>query len=301
MVCSIIQSLGSLAWAFALIFVIMYLFAICFVDATAGYLQSSGKDLIGNEASIQYRGELEKYFGSVFTTIFSLLMSISGGIDWNELVEPLAHISVMYQLLFAFYVLFVIIGVLNVLTSVFVERANELNRLDRDLVIQSEMVSHEAFINEMKAIFQEVDSASQGKITWQDFHLYLQNEQVQAYFATQQLDTSDARELFHLLDVDENEEVTIEEFVMGCMRLRGQAKSSDVATLLRDHRKTSQKNMRVMRKIESKLGAISRGLQNISSEMPPFPRTVHEDTRGRSRNSDECCVPKTKGLQHTCE
>ena len=45
--------------------------------------------------------------------------------------------------------------VLNVLTSAFVQRACELSRLDRDLAIQSELVSDESFTAEMKSIFEE--------------------------------------------------------------------------------------------------------------------------------------------------
>lgn len=261
MVCSIIQSLVSLAWAGALLLVIMYIFTICFMHGLTVYLHDMAE---GELKTSKVTSVLQELYGSIGNAMFSLLMAISGGVDWIVLVEPLAEVSWVYQVLFAFYVLFVLIGVLNVLTSVFVERANELSRLDRDLVIQSEMVSNEAFLNEMQAIFQEVDAHCTGKITWQDFHEYLQNEHVQAYFATQQLDTSDARELFNLLDVDQNEEVTVEEFVMGCMHLRGQAKSSDVATLLRENRKASQKNMRVMRKLETLLRNILKDVKDFS-------------------------------------
>merc|ERR1712176_265111 len=79
-----------------------------------------------------------------------------------------------------------------------------------------------------------------------------------------QLDTSDARELFNLLDVDENEEIGIEEFILGCKRLRGQAKSSDVATLIRESKKTSAKSMRVMRKMEAQLGALCSFFQGAA-------------------------------------
>jgi len=261
MVCSILQSLVSLTWALVLLMLIMYIFSICFVHGATLFvkeqlkLEKPNQDLISN---------LHQWYGSLFNTVFSLLMAISGGVDWITLVEPLTEISTVYQLLFAFYVLFVLIGVLNVLTSVFVERASELSRLDRDLVIQSEMVAHEAFLNEMKGIFEEVDTNNTGQITWQAFHDYLQNEHVQAYFATQQLDTSDARELFNLLDVDQNECVKVEEFVMGCMRLRGQAKSSDVATLLRENRRASHKSFRAMQKIEGMLRSIHGGLKELS-------------------------------------
>merc|ERR1711972_113952 len=52
-----------------------------------------------------------------------------------------------------------------------------------------------------------------------------------------ELETSEAEGLFHLLDVDESGEVGIEEFIMGCMRLKGTAKSIDLATLLYENKR----------------------------------------------------------------
>eukprot|EP00405_Crypthecodinium_cohnii_P014139 CAMPEP_0206460560 /NCGR_PEP_ID=MMETSP0324_2-20121206/24820_1 /ASSEMBLY_ACC=CAM_ASM_000836 /TAXON_ID=2866 /ORGANISM="Crypthecodinium cohnii, Strain Seligo" /LENGTH=601 /DNA_ID=CAMNT_0053932277 /DNA_START=16 /DNA_END=1818 /DNA_ORIENTATION=+ len=256
MVCSIAQSLVSFSWGLALLVVIIYLFT--FMHGVNRYLRESSA-----ETDPMTRASLLKFYSSVGATMYTLVLAISGGADWVDMVDPLQRISDVYQALFVFYVLFVLICVLNVLTSVFVQRANELVKLDRDLVTQCQLVSNEMFYNEMKSIFQEVDVDGSGTITWEKFREYLQNEHVQAYFATQQLDTTDARELFNLLDADAKEEVKVEDFVMGCMKLRGQAKSSDVATVLREHKRMSQKTMKAMRKIEKQLFAIGRSLATL--------------------------------------
>ena len=41
-----------------------------------------------------------------------------------------------------------------------------------------------------------------------------------------------ARGLFNLLDADDSGSISVKEFIQGCLRLRGQAKSIDVATLI---------------------------------------------------------------------
>ena len=58
------------------------------------------------------------YYGSVPNTMYSLLMAVTGGADWENVVAPLSEISYGYQLLFALYVLFIVVGMLNVMTSV---------------------------------------------------------------------------------------------------------------------------------------------------------------------------------------
>merc|ERR1711957_192859 len=52
-----------------------------------------------------------------------------------------------------------------------------------------------------------------------------------------ELDVSQARALFMLLDVDETNEVELEEFIGGCMRMKGDAKSIDVNMLLYENEK----------------------------------------------------------------
>merc|ERR1711953_994649 len=59
----------------------------------------------------------------------------------------------------------------------------------------------------------------------------------QAYLSSLELDASQARALFVLLDVDESGEVCVDEFVKGCMRLQGSARSMDVNMLLYENEK----------------------------------------------------------------
>lgn len=261
MVVAIYQSLASLAWAMVLLFLIMYIFTICFMYAAATYLKQGGDD--------ETRDMLLERYGTVLRSMYTLLLAVANGSNWEELVEPLSRISPVYQVLFTFYVVFVLIGVLNVLTSSFVQRACELAKLDRDVVIHSELASNENFIAEMKDIFEEVDAGGTGKITWDTFRAFMQDEHVQAWFASQQLDTSDARELFNLLDVNGDNEVGIEEFIMGCKKLRGQAKSADVVSLLRESKRTTQRTVRYLKKIEGQLCAVCVGMKELGLGIDP--------------------------------
>merc|ERR1712241_936556 len=99
--------------------------------------------------------------------MFSLLLAISGGQDWQLLVEPLAVIWPGYRVLFCFFVVFIVFGVLNVLTGVFLETA--LEGEDRDLIIQAHMLRMDQFVHEMQEIFAEIDTDQSGKLTWKKF------------------------------------------------------------------------------------------------------------------------------------
>merc|ERR1712080_448889 len=50
------------------------------------------------------------------------------------------------------------------------------------------------------------------------------------------IDTHDAWTLFKLLDTDDSDSIDIEELVLGCLRLKGPARSMDMARLMYEHR-----------------------------------------------------------------
>uniref|UniRef100_A0A7S0AQ50 EF-hand domain-containing protein n=1 Tax=Pyrodinium bahamense TaxID=73915 RepID=A0A7S0AQ50_9DINO len=182
------------------------------------------------------------------------MASIVGGVSWTDVVRPLEKISLVYRALYAFYIAFVVIGVLNVLTGIFVERACELSGLDRDLVIQTQLKRDETFLMEMQRIFEEADADGSGSISWEEFKGYLENDRVKAYLSAQQLDAFDARTFFDILNGESGNEMSIEQFIVGCQRLRGQAKSVDLVALLHETRSMSRKLKMFMRKMERPYG-----------------------------------------------
>jgi len=247
MVCSIMQSLGSLSWALLLLFLIMYLFTIVFMQGAIMYLDEQQVDDGQFEV---IRDGVIFWYGSVFDTMYTLMASIVGGVSWTDVVRPLEKISLVYRALYAFYIAFVVIGVLNVLTGIFVERACELSGLDRDLVIQTQLKRDETFLMEMQRIFEEADADGSGSISWEEFKGYLENDRVKAYLATQQLDAFDARTLFDILNKGNGEEMSIETFIVGCRRLKGLAKSVDLVAVLQETRSLGRKLKAFMRRIE---------------------------------------------------
>eukprot|EP00418_Pyrodinium_bahamense_P087522 CAMPEP_0179073828 /NCGR_PEP_ID=MMETSP0796-20121207/32773_1 /TAXON_ID=73915 /ORGANISM="Pyrodinium bahamense, Strain pbaha01" /LENGTH=518 /DNA_ID=CAMNT_0020771035 /DNA_START=108 /DNA_END=1665 /DNA_ORIENTATION=+ len=250
MVGSIIQSLGALSWALLLLTTIMYLFSIVFMHGAILYLHEEQ----AFEADPVVRDGVVLWYSSVTQTMYTLLTAITGGISWADAVQPLEPISFVYRYLWSFYIVFVVIGVLNVLTGIFVERACELSGLDKDLVIQSEKKRNETFLVEMKKIFEEADADGSGTISWDEFKGYLENDDVTAYLATQQLDAFDARTLFDILNVRGEPEISIEAFIVGCQRLKGMAKGVDVVAVLQETRSMNRNMKRLMKKLTPQEG-----------------------------------------------
>merc|ERR1712187_744736 len=117
----------------------------------------------------------------------------------------------------------------NVITGLFVEAALTNTATENDI----EMV------NSMRQLFEEVDFAETGQMTWEQFESQLSTPGMEMYFRAIDLDMSEARGLFKLLDLDESGSISVDEFVMGCLRLRGTAKAIDLATLMFENRRNN--------------------------------------------------------------
>lgn len=254
MVASVVQSCSSLTWALLLLGAIMYLFAIIFMH---GFMIKLKVDRDQGEVESVVKPMVEKWYYNLWRTMLTLLQCITSGVDWDEVSRPLAHTTWFYMVIFAFYITFVVIGVLNVLTGIFVERAQELSGLDRDLLVQSEMKRDKAFLDQMKNIFEEADEDNSGSITWDEFKKYLENDEIRAYLSAQQLDACDARQLFDLLDVHGKLQVSMPDFIIGLLRLRGMAKSVDLVALLKETRDMNLKLRSFMVQTDEKLRELS--------------------------------------------
>lgn len=222
-------SFTQLLWVLLLLSLIMGCFGIVFVHGVVGHLHGASPA----DASAVAMAE---YFGSVPATFFTLFSAVSGGVDWDAVARPLGRISSAYVVLFLAYIAFIVVCVLNVVTGVFVDQALQMAQADRDLKVQSEVCQKEQHTHGLRVLFHDFDDRKSGALSWSQFRRHMENERVKAYLATLELDVAQASGLFRLLDVNSSDAVSIDDFVAGCMRLKGTAKSIDVCTLLYETR-----------------------------------------------------------------
>merc|ERR1712129_6783 len=80
-----------------------------------------------------------------------------------------------------------------------------------------------------------------GEITWEDFEGLLGEQQMQDYFKAIDVDLSEAKSVFDLLDLDHSGSLDAYEFLDGCLRLRGKAKALDSALIMHELRQVSSR------------------------------------------------------------
>eukprot|EP00930_Biecheleria_cincta_P057825 TRINITY_DN4369_c0_g1_i1.p1 TRINITY_DN4369_c0_g1~~TRINITY_DN4369_c0_g1_i1.p1 ORF type:complete len:695 (+),score=128.58 TRINITY_DN4369_c0_g1_i1:148-2232(+) len=226
MVTSLTGAMRTLVWSVVLMVVMLLVFGVFFTDGAVAFLMSSAKGLHSAQQE-----EVKHLFGSVPVATVTLYMAVSGGVDWGDIWKALGPLPWEYAAGFLTFMTFTIFALFNVVTSVFVETAMQRSQNDRDLLVQQEMEHKMEFVDTMQRVFEELDVDSSGSLTLDEFEAQLDDEHILSFMSTLELDIDQVRTLLTLLDRDGSGSVDIEEFVEGCLRLKGGAKAMDMAIL----------------------------------------------------------------------
>jgi len=196
--------------------------------------------------------EIKEAYGSVLSSMYSLFLSMTGGQDWGEAANLIAHAGPVYGVMVAFFVFINLFSVLNIVTGIFVDGAIELGKQDRLLMIARQNASREVNRQHLVALLEEVDTDGDGVISKDEFFFSLENGAVQDFMDALGIDPDNAAEVFLLLDKDGNGFVKLSEFIQGMEKIRGEARAVDMHMLLLHTRKIID-NLNKMQGIQSSL------------------------------------------------
>jgi len=238
---SVMNTLRSLFWTVLMLSIILYIFGLLFTQATAQHLQNP---------DAAYIPRLEDSYGSIARSVFTLFKAISGGVSWEEVVDPLQELSPIWVLFFLMYFSFTYFAVLNVVTGVFCQTAIESASHDQDVAAQAQLAAKQHYVRQLRALFDQINVNNTGTITLGELEQCMEDDKLQAYFATIDLSVDEAFSLFKLLDHGDTHVLDIDTFVTGCLKLRGQAKSLDIAMMMYETRWGLQKVLRSLKALE---------------------------------------------------
>merc|ERR1719189_483578 len=96
-----------------------------------------------------------------------MYLAMSGGKNWGLVIQPLFQLSPPWPFvgLFIMFISMTLFGVLNILTSVFVESAIQSTANQRDLLVQEKQRRKENYVRHIKEIFQHIDADGSGEIS----------------------------------------------------------------------------------------------------------------------------------------
>jgi len=214
MIASIRHSLVSLMWALLLLGAVVVFYALALQQTVQAQIESDRTKLTPR---------LVEYYGSLPRSMLSVFLAISGGADWQDVVEPLEEISKWYVVAFSLFVAVLIFGLLNILAAIFVER--------------SCLVRHNSAVSQIREILETTCFQTKGVLSAMELEDILHDAGFVSHLKLLSLDVCEVRGLYRLLDSERTGSVPTQDFMAALMRLTGNARSIDIATMYYENKR----------------------------------------------------------------
>eukprot|EP00812_Abedinium_dasypus_P008924 NODE_264_length_1725_cov_311.572455.p2 GENE.NODE_264_length_1725_cov_311.572455~~NODE_264_length_1725_cov_311.572455.p2 ORF type:complete len:290 (-),score=109.35 NODE_264_length_1725_cov_311.572455:329-1198(-) len=243
MVMGIKSSLQPLCWCLTLLLLVMFIFGTVIMQLLSSEYEG---------ASATRQSFIKDHFGTMLQTLYTLHISITGGLDWSYVSDMLFRISLPVAIAYMFYIVFALFCVLNVVTGIFVEAATASVQSDAEHQMVESVWAQTKMRQVMSDVFMEMDVTGAGKVSCAEFVKYVDDERVQAFMHCMGLDvnTSNADAIFHLVDLDGDGGLDKDEFLDGVTHFSGVAKQMDMARVTHALRDVQRNQLQLMAKLE---------------------------------------------------
>lgn len=230
MVSAIKSSGGTLLWLIVLLGITFFIFGMCFLQGLTAFLNEATSDSMSEE---QFK-DIQDNWSTVDVTMLTLFASITGGRPWMATVEPLALAGSLYHSLFLLYMAFSLFAISNVVTGIFVDACLKLATSDYDSLVQEVIERDKLNSNRLKEIFLGMDENGDGTFTYSELCDKLGDPKVRAFFTAFQVEADDAKRVYKMIDRGHDHGVSVDDFLHGCIKLKGTAKSIDMFCLMKE-------------------------------------------------------------------
>lgn len=209
---------------------ILYIFGLVFVQGCATYVMEDGENV-----DRQLLGEITLMYGSVHAAMFTLYQAAFGGNDWAVFFDVIQVTGALNSAIFVFYVAFIQIALVNILTGIFVDNAMQIARPDQDALAleQSKTEAEVASADELRRICLEADINESGGISLDEMRELFRSDDLKKHLKALGFDVAEASIFFNMLAASHHhEDIPIDAFVRASMRLKGKASSLDMQAML---------------------------------------------------------------------
>jgi len=253
LVFSILSTLWSLVWTLVLLLLLFYSFGVVLTQLVTDhcrYLEAKDGEMCDPD--------LMRFWRSVVESMLTLFLSISGGLSWTEALEPLRKASALGAWCMIVYIILTVLAVLNVVTGVFCNNAIESARADKDIAIMKQMQKHAKQLKSLKGVFKEIDNDKSDLVSLTELKVALKKKKLASFLESMDISTQDVLTLFTVMDADRSGDVTLEEFVTGCMQLQGPAQSIQLARMRHEQHADLEKLIETVASLKASVKQLRR-------------------------------------------
>jgi len=221
----LIGSLGMLSWTVVILVVFLYVAAV-FTTSTIGRA-----DDFYDFNKLTNGWDVEELFGSVGKSMYTLLQCMTRD-AWSSGVARYVTVHMWYMSFF--FMVFMLVstyGLLNLVVSVIVEQTLTAARNNDNKVRAKEERQKRAELDGLKEIFLLADEDGSGELDVNEFLDALKDDEILWKMRSLDLPIDDAARLFTVIDGEGTRALTMEEFIDGCTKLKGAARSRDLLAI----------------------------------------------------------------------
>lgn len=276
----LVNSALNFVWSAVILGFILLIFSMLFVQLMTTALSDPSNNILSKD-----RIGIQAAFPSVQGAMLTLLMSTTGGDDWSQYYKLLKNGGWASTALFILYILLFTMAIFNVVTALFVDSALKVAQSDLEAVARERQHENLDVAVDLSDLCIRIDTEHRGIITLRSFITAMKDADLKSRFELKGVDIRDAKLFFNVLSViTGSEEIDIPNFVTGCMRMRGQASSTDLLTLMcevqlmnRSHRYCMQRILGMLDSMQTSICHIHRAAngRKLHSATPVV------DTRGQ--------------------
>jgi len=237
MITSLKGSFTILGWALVLLFIAQTMFALFLNQILVQYYLTQGNEVCPSpdELACQRSKQMVfEYFGTFTRSIMSLFeMTFANYTVIARLVsEEVSEWFIIVSLAHKFTLGFSVMGVIN---GIFIKETFKVAECDDAIMLMQKQRATEMHAYKMQKLFAAADDSGDGIVDQEEFVEIVQDPDVNAWLAAQELDVGDPYRLFILLDSERKGKLAVEDVVAGVSRLKGSARSVDMLELVQDH------------------------------------------------------------------
>mmetsp|Transcript_3141 Transcript_3141/g.6533 ORF Transcript_3141/g.6533 Transcript_3141/m.6533 type:complete len:263 (+) Transcript_3141:3-791(+) len=217
---TVVASFLSLFWSMVLLSILMFGAAIFLCQMLQQTLEDEDVDL-------ELRRWIFEYYGTSSRASLTMFeFTHSGG--WpNYSRRIIEEVHPAYGLFYVLYVSIVVFAVTRIITALFLRDTLQVAASDADMMVQENMQKTKKYVARLQELFELADRSGDGVLTYEELEDICRYPEVRMYMHMLELDFYEAKGLFRLLDTGRGN-VSLTEFVAGVMRLKGQARSTDM-------------------------------------------------------------------------
>ena len=170
----------------------------------------------------------EVYFATVWRSTFTLFQIMTLD-QWNESV--VRHVVANQPAMLIFFLIFVCIsslGLMSIMIGVVVENTLATANKDQNKLKARRERDRKQVFGQLQEIFEMADVDGSGTLKLEEVESAIQKPEIYNKLKMIDFPVDDPGQIFALLDYDESGELTTEEFITGCIRMKGPAKSKDL-------------------------------------------------------------------------